>query len=271
MFAIIKVQTKKSFKAIKVEVVKINDVKCYVYHIKSLKKIKWDNLVNMLGDLKSRVILCDNIEIPFDVPIKTIMCDRYANKLAMNSLEKILEYNKEHIKNLSSVLIDIQCKYQGYADILLRYFGKVRIVTNKTEFYENYRDEKLYESGATVTITNVYKKLDIDNNLYVTPGGIITSCMENTNIPIISSKPVNSNVKSVVYHSFYEEPQKLIASILNERDLENQQLCYSMSGALYEYYGLGYLSSNVSGGYKNRNKQSIDDIKINIFSLDKNA
>lgn len=269
MFAVIKVQAKKTFKAIKVEVVKIKDVKYYIFYVRNAKKTKWDKLYNLLGDLKSRVILCDDIEIPVHIPIKVVTCDRYANKLALEALDKILEYNNEYVKNRSAVLIDIQCKYQGFADILLKYFSQVRIVTNKIEFYENYRDEKLYDFGATVTITNDCKKLDLGNNLFVTPAGIITSCMENTNIPIISAKTVGSNIKSTVYHSFYEEPQKSITSMLNEKEKQNQKFCYNMSGALYEYCGVGCLGKNVSSGYVNSTKQTLEQIKVNIFSLDK--
>lgn len=271
MFALIKPQIKKTLKSIKVEAVCHGDVKYYIFYVRNPKKINWTKLASKLGDLKSRVILGEEIKLPKSSSIKLTCCERYAHKLTMHALDEILASNAAFVKDKQATIIDIQCKYQGYSDILVRYFNRVKIITNKIDFYNNYSDSKLYECGATVTITNECTRIDPENILFVSPTGIILPTMENSDMPVISAHNVEFKMKAPVYHSFYEKPPTVLADLLSEHEIENIELSHKIAGALYEFCGIRSLGTRVDTGFVNEERSEFENIKVNIFSIDKNV
>lgn len=270
MFAVIRRAKRWSFKPIKVEIVKQNDLKYYVFLVRNGDNIKWEKLSNLLGDLRTRVLFGDGIEEPSNRCVKKASCERYNHKLALNALKKILSHNSEYLHDKSAVLLDIHCKFQAYADVLIEHFKQVTIITSKVAFYRNYSDSKLFECGATISIDTKLSKLPCDTALCVSPSGIILPCFEQPNIPIISAIPVHEKVNAPVYHSFYE-------NCGDDCGLEwlhcdgDSKFNEAALGALYEYCGMRTLGKSADGGYLQGEKMSIEQIKVNIFSLDKKA
>ncbi len=185
--------------------------------------------------------------------------------MTINALDDILDYNKSKIKNKTVTLIDIFCRYQDYADVLVKYFGCVRIITNKIDLYKTYKSVKLYECGATIMLSSSLSNSSGSNNiLFVSPDGIIFSSMANQNIPIISAKCVDVDINAPIYHSFRADtPSEYVIDITNGISQHIYQ------AALYEYCGLRCFSKNIPiYGYLNKDTIKLEDIKINIFPID---
>lgn len=265
MFAIIKLQQKWCFKPIKLETLEQGDAKFYIVSVRNRDTINWQKIERMLGDTRSRVILSDGIKIPHTACVKKATCDRYIHKLTAAALEEILHCNAKFVKDKLCTLIDIQCKHQNYADILVKYFNRVKIITNKVEFYNNYRDAKLYECGAAVTITTECLHYNDDSSLFVSPEGIILPLMENIAAPIIAAGRLDYAVKAPVYHSFYERDIPALSTHFSEDALANHEFVSDIAGALYEFCGVRSIGTSANMAYFNDDLQTIDYIKTNIF------
>lgn len=282
MFTIITSEKKGSrfhFKKFNIDYVEQNDVKFCVISLKKNKKIDWKKIEKILGDTKTRTILADDVQIPSNIGISTVDYTSYSHFITINALEEILCFNQEYIRNKSATLIDIGARHQNYADVLVRYFGVVRIITNKLELYKHYKNARLYEMGATVLVSDKLINTSSDNALFVSPDGIALPTMIGQLIPTISSKPVAAETLSPIYHSFRAKtPKEYLFTIENTKafaiskasTVELSDLFYhSYQAALYEYCGIRLLSRmNSEYGYLYLTPKTMEEIKFNIFAID---
>lgn len=266
MFAIIKKQHKHSFKSITVQANTYGDVRYYVFNLRNVKRVNWVRLAERLGDLKTRVILAQDIPEPTNTAIRQSSCERYTHKLTANSLDAILNANHAYTSTQQATLIDLQCRHQCYADVLVNHFARVRIVTMKPEFYQNYSDAKLYECGAAITIQSTTRTQSDDTVLYVTPTGIVLPQMESSTAPIISAHDVGHRLVAPIYHSFYEQTS-LPETLVSEDIAEDPALMRRLLGALYEFCGLRTLGTTPVGGFCDGTELTLEQIKVNIFAL----
>lgn len=240
----------------------------------------------MLGDTKTRAVIHSSVVLPPDTSVKAVDITAYSHKLTANALANILEHNRKAISFKTATLIDISCKHQNYADILIQYFSKLRIVTNKSSIYRHYKDAKLYECGAAISISSRLTRQSEDNALFVSPDGIILPGMNHQMIPIITSSPISADVTAPVYHSFRAQtPQQYFDIIFQNMYLKNYDdqtdnsdefkrhllFLHCYQAALYEYCGIRTLGiAKPSLCILNNEVKTIEEIKVNIFSIDKN-
>lgn len=265
MFAVIRKATKWSLKPIKVQVVRNSDFKYYVFLVRNRDNIKWEKLSLLLGDLRTRVLFGDGIEEPLNKCVRKASCERYSHKLGIDALKQILSHNSNYLMEKSVVLLDLHCKFQAYADVLVEHFKQVTIITSKVAFYRNYSDAKLFECGATISIDTKLRKPASDCVLCVSPNGIILPCFERVHLPVFSALPVCENNSCNVYHSFYEncDFDARFDWLYNEFDCHFNE---AARGALYEYCGVRSLGKRADGGYVLGKKLDIEQIKSSIFS-----
>lgn len=268
MFTIVTQNSAHGFnpKSMKLSYVKKNDVRFCHLKVKNIKRINWGKVEKILGDTKSRIIFGNDIVPPIDSDLKTVDDTAYSHVITINALKGILEYHKNYVAKKTVILVDTFCKHQDYASVLVDYFGTVKIVTNKISLYQNFKDTKLYEDGAIVTISSSMDKITSETVLFVSPDGIVFPSMTNQHIPILSLKKLSDLVLSPVYHSFESEISDEVAHLMPDGISS-----HLFQAALYEYCGMRHLSKNVPAfGYLNDAKTSYEKMKISIFPIDMN-
>ncbi|WMJ23565.1 hypothetical protein RBG61_02510 [Paludicola sp. MB14-C6] len=277
-------QKKLYLKNMKLDYVTCGDVKYCIVRIKKAENVSWNVIENLLGATKERVIVTNEITLPSTTAIKQLDIINYSHVTTMNALQEILSYNQKYIKNKTVTLIDINCHYQNYANILVGFFGVVRIITKKMQLYEDYKNTMYYECGANILVSNKIFPSASDNVLFVSPDGIILSNMINQTIPIIIPKKLGFDAHSYIYHSFRAEtPNEYLEAIphdllkldsiqIDSEEKENPQMfLHSYQAAIYQYCGIKALGSlKPIYCYKNNNKIMMDTIKNNIFAIDIN-
>lgn len=238
MFAIVTGQDKTDRKLFsrkfKVTNVKQDDIAFFLVELKKTSYINKIRVKNLLGD--TRLILSDDIFSLSDKQFNFVDDYVYSNKLFQNGLEYLLKESSPINKSKSVTLIDIQSKFQDIADILIKYFNVLRIVTNKTELYQNYVDTKLYDCGATVIIENTVKTMEC-TAMYVSPDGIIFEQMNNSIVPILSISNIN-NIDAPIIHSFRAKTPLKYVEIMPKGINE-----HLFQAAIYNYCGIRKLSS----------------------------
>lgn len=238
----------------------------YVLRVRNLHRIPWKKLRTRLGNSCGRIVLGEGIILPTDTGILSVDDTRLSVALACNGLRELLSERRGNTAGKTAVLIDLNCKHQAFADILVSHYQTVRIVTRRVEWYQNYADRKFYECGAAVLVSSTLAAGEAA--LYVTPDGVILPGMECAKVPVFMSKPPQaplSDVKLLV-HSFRAPlPQEYLCVFpkgVPEHDFE---------AALYEYCGQGSLGTlQPSTAIANGIAESMNELKTNLFSLDKN-
>lgn len=166
----------------------------------------------------------------------------YSQRVMQKGLKLFLLEKRFNKSIKSAALIDPHCKYQELADMLLKYFPIVRIVTNKEEWYQNYADAKRYDCGAAVIIEKDMGKLD-KSCLCVSPLGILPPKLNFPDANIVSALPISA-AKSVCIHSFRVETEKKYLDILPKGIDE-----HSFQAALFNYCGKRELANSPIVGF----------------------
>ncbi len=238
MFTIVTQQNKADKKLfsnkMKLTNIKKNGVTFSLVEVKRKSSIKNQKVIDSIGN--SRVILSKPLLLFADKQFHFVDEAVYSFKLMQNGVKYLLDKSISIKKHMSVTLIDIQCRYQGLADILLKHFNTLRIVTNRKELYQNYVDTKLYDCGATVIIEENVKSLH-NTAVFVSPDGILFDNMNNSAVPVISVSNIPDS-NALIIHSFRAKtPSKYL-------DIMPTEICeHSYQAALYNYCGIRNLSA----------------------------
>ena len=116
----------------------------------------------------------------------------------------MLSFHKEEALQKTAVLVDLNCRYQSFANLLVHYFKMVRIITRDCEVYRYYIDQKLYECGAAVTVAAPGGPIGDSISLFVSPNGVILPSMKRSPVPIVVSEHSgdDSDAASRIFCSF---------------------------------------------------------------------
>ncbi|MEG0691678.1 MAG: hypothetical protein RR444_01190 [Oscillospiraceae bacterium] len=238
MFTIVTQQKKadrKLFsKKMKLTNVKQNGVTFSLVEVKKISGIHNQKILSTIGNM--RVILSKPFEPQSDKQFNLVDESLYSSKLMQNGVEYLLSNCTSIKKHMSVTLIDIQCRYQGLADILIRHFNTLRIVTNRKQLYQNYVDTKLYDCGATVIVESSVKLLN-QTALYVSPDGILFDKMNHSPVPVISVSNI-PNANTMVIHSFRARTPSKYHEIMPDGICE-----HTYQAALYNYCGIRNLAA----------------------------
>ena len=131
--------------------------KCGIHYavlkIKNGRKINWKKIRAILGKASGKVIFEQGIVPPPESGIIPLDASRYSRQLMYNGLNRLLSFYKEEAQQKTAVLVDLNCRYQSFANLLVRYFKMVRIITRDCEVYRYYIDSNAgfrYNFGTIV-------------------------------------------------------------------------------------------------------------------------
>lgn len=247
-----------------------NGVSFAVLQLRSAQKPHWKAVKKKLGTSAKRVICGAGIHLPDDEDIASVDARRYSHLLTQNGLTELLKANRPTTCQKSAALIDLNCRHQEFADILVRFFRSVRIVTRNCELYERYVIQKFYECGAAILISEAPSEED-QVALYVSPEGVLFPCMEALEVPVISTEEPSAQ-KTLV------KREKRIVPILScfraptpkELDFAPADIdSHLYQAALFGCCGVGKLAASapqqakLGGMYK-----SMNELKMFLFSVD---
>lgn len=192
------------------------------------------------------------------------VCKKKFNKINSHEYEKKLFESGVRmllsgVKLSTATLIDYKFKYKNIADILLGSFKTVKIITACKEQYQKYIDAKLYECGAVLSVTDKLE-LSKETELCISPDGITFEAMNLTDVPIISKRQIPITGSKTI-HSF-----KTKCAHIPPSGIDTQ----SYLAAIYQYCGIrANFIINPTTAFVNENEETIDKIKINLFSIDR--
>lgn len=233
------------------------------YTVMMLQKPELINHPKVRSQLSGRpLLLNEGIKSVCNWNYIEISSIQYENELFQNGTRLLLNGLAEHFRKKTAALIDIKGRYQKLADCLTEHFSSVRIITACPELYQYYVDEKLYECGAALSVSDRFS-LKGDIACCFSPDGIVCNEMYNNKIRVFLPRKSDFSGKYAV-HSFKAElPQGLLKQVDNDTD-EHLFAC-----ALYKYCGLRIPELLLPTRVMIDNEDTtIDKAKINLFSLD---
>lgn len=234
-------------------------------YLKRPHRADWCLIRKKLGDSCGRVLLGDGISPPPGSGITLINCGRYSRLLALNGLNELLAANRECAASRSALLVDLNCRHQAFADLLVRFFRTVRIVTRNCELYRHYSASKLYECGAAVLLSESIKE-GKPPDLYVSPDGILFPEMSTGRVPVIVGEKLEAEVAAPVISSFRAPMPPGLISVPKGVD------SHAFQAALFEYCGVGKLACQIPDHARLGNlDKSMNELKMFLFSVDKQA
>ncbi len=233
-----------------------------VLRLPGRRRINWRKVKKRLGDSASRTLWAGGVSPPAESGIRQLDCRRYSQLLARNGLEALLSKNSGLPAGGRAVLVDLHCRYQDFADILVRFFPTVRIVTRRDELYRHYVDARFYDCGAAVLIGNTVEREEAD--LYVSPDGVLFPAMENVRAPVltVSAPPVLPGGPVV---SDFRAPTP------SELDLAPPDVdAHRYQAALLSCCGVGKLAAAVpDSALLSGEVRTLSQLKTCLFSIDK--
>lgn len=235
-------------------------------HVKKKRRINWNSVERILGDTKTRAIFSDDIMLSGNLTKCSVDDNTYMNLTALKALDEMLFANKSLVCKKTVLLIDWFCRYQAFAKVLVRYFGTVKILTEKTGLYHGFKSNMMYDLGAAVTVSSKLSKIDSDVKMIVSPDGILLSCMSDIEkvIPVMTVKPVDARLESInIINSFeLNVPEKYLSSI------PSNVASHKFMAAVYEYCGMRNLSDRyVTYCRYNDERMPFNEIKMKIFDI----
>lgn len=176
------------------------------------KRSTWRRAEAAVRALRGRVLLAEGLVPPEGFVFEPPDDFRYSQLLMKNGLELLLAAASREAASRTALLVDWSCRRQAFADVLVRYFLCVHIVTHHTEAYRNYLNAKLSEWGAAVVVTDVVRPRS-PVSLIVSPDGLLPPQLQDSAAPILLPRaPVPGAVAAV--HSFRAELLPALAELL---------------------------------------------------------
>lgn len=188
---------------------------------------------------------------------------QYETELFLNGMRVVLSGLPAEYKRKQVVLIDIKGRYQKLADCLIEKFASVRIITSCPELYRYYVDEKLYECGAALTVSDKVT-VSSDTVCCVSPDGVVFQEMLKGNIRVFTPFAPSSSSAYYSVNSF-----RAMLSKCYTRRLSNGIDEFHFAAALYKYCGLRIPELLIPVSVLINNEEfSIEKAKKILFSLD---
>lgn len=229
----------------------------------SLTPKRLRQLKKLLGNTGNRLLCASGLQLPEEMGFIKADTKRYSMILAQNGLEKILQ-NAPPYSSECALLIDLNCKYQAFADILLRHYKSLRILTKKENFYRGYADARFYDMGASVILHEAMPDSG-DYSLAVTPDGLIFPQMNRVSLRVLSCEALLNHQEKkppfYFFHSFRAKTPKAYSSLLPPGIEEHQ-----FQAALLSFCGVSAFTSLIPESVTiNGVKEPIENIKIHAL------
>lgn len=135
------------------EVVEYNGIQLvHIIYYKYGKNIKWDKIRELAGN-ESKNILCNkNVVFPQGSGLRRYTTNLLKERIAENTALEVLKKCKQPTEELEIGLYDPDGKKTSLVDNLLKYTGKLIIVTNATsDYYKVYR-QVISNTGAVLLL-----------------------------------------------------------------------------------------------------------------------
>ncbi len=121
---------------------------------KHLGRVPWKKLENCLGILKKDIILNENISLPESSGITLFTPDIFPRLLLINSATDYILKHKADFISKSLTVFDEKGIYRSHIEKLLNCFANIKIVTYKTEIYDNLSQKLMENYGFSLIVTS---------------------------------------------------------------------------------------------------------------------
>ncbi len=160
MFAILQISDSNAiFRRPKIHSRRINTPDGEAFFIvtteKHLGRVPWKKLENCLGILKKDIILNENISLPENSDITLFTHDIFPRLLLINSATNYILKHKSDFISKSLTVFDEKGIYPNHIEKLLPCFANIKIVTYKTEIYDNLSQKLMENYGLSLIVTSV--------------------------------------------------------------------------------------------------------------------
>lgn len=142
---------------------------------KDLKNIKWTELEKSLGRMSGSLLMPNNVTPPETANVKALtITDNLPAKILFNTAIKISKLSSLPSKCQRITVVDRAGIYLDNIENLVKQASVVRVITDKIIQYECVAQKILKRLGASVSISNAFKK-EIKSDIIISPFEQITS------------------------------------------------------------------------------------------------
>ena len=183
--------------------------------------LPWKGLSRVLAASGGRTLLADGLSPPAKLMSgdwwKPPDMERFSRLMLKKGLEVLLSAAASSAMGQTAVLLDWNCRYQDFADVLIRHFRTVQVVTRSRGMYQPYVEQKLYECGAAVLTAEALPECR-QAALFVSPSGLILPAMREHPAPVFLPMPLRcSDIPAErQVHSFRAELPASFEALLPE-------------------------------------------------------
>lgn len=184
------------------EVIQYNNIQLvHITYYKYKDKIKWSKIRELVGN-EGKYILCSkDILFPPNSGLKRYKTNLLKERIVENTALEIIKRCKNSAENIEVGLYDPDGKKSHIIKDLLKYVGKLTIVTNATEDYYEVYKKIICDTGAVIVLKKNVTALK-GCNIVIAPQKIKESLPVNDNTVVLTSEQPAVCQTGIVYSSY---------------------------------------------------------------------
>lgn len=184
------------------EVVKYNNLHIvHIIYYKYGKGVRWDRIKTLAGNESTNILCNKDIVFPPESGLKRYNTNLLKERIAENSAIEVLKKNRNLSENLIAGLYDPKGEKTEIVQSLIRYTGKLIVVTNAIDEYYSVYKEIISTTGAVINIKRDVSDLS-DCDIVIAPKKIDKEIPINENAVIFTATNPAICQRGIVYNKY---------------------------------------------------------------------
>lgn len=150
--------------------------------------VDWREIQALLGRTASNIVLGEGIVLPQGSGLSPVDTSPLSRRMLLTALGSLLRQADIPLRQMDTALIDPGGKGISYAKVLVKYSGRLRVVTAATDLYEDFSSRMLEEYGAVVTVDAGPGGI-LGSRLVAAPFGLPQGFAKKITAPVLSALP----------------------------------------------------------------------------------
>lgn len=156
-----------------------------VVSLPSVRRADFHKLRKILGRTGGNLVVQRGIQLPHGCGLALLDTGPYARSVLRTTLDSMLRRAKIPLRELNTLLFDPSGRELECAKVLVKYSGRLKIVTGAQALYEDFSHRMLEEYGAVVSVEDTLENPS-HCRLVVAPGGLGEQAPLAGDTPVLS-------------------------------------------------------------------------------------
>jgi len=184
------------------ELVEYNNIKLvHITYYKYRDKIKWEKIRELTGN-ESKCVLCNkDVVFPKNSGLKRYTTNLLKERIVENTAIEVIKRCKTPTENIEVGLYDPEGTKSHIIKGILKYTGRLTVVTNVTEDYYNIYKQIISDTGAVIMFRKSVKALK-NCNIIIAPQKITETLPVSSDAVVFTSEKPAVCQGGMVYNSY---------------------------------------------------------------------